>query len=272
MLDTLQRYEEALTAYNQAIQLNPFYTRAWYNKGITLWGLQRYDEALAAYEQAITLNPRFADAWYNKGVVLNNLERNKEACAAFDKVMGKDKTITLNPQDVEYYEEALAAYEKVGTLNPQDADVWYKKGIVLDMLERREEALATYTEVINLNSQYQYVSTWSSGKGKNVSPELVSDKFPDAEVVILLHGTNILGNEVYSYVKLLGSDLKKMIAAMRTGENFKPTAFGMILVEGTGNPPQEIRDKMKEEYNMTDVPLLKLEPAMQPKSFDDENK
>jgi len=62
-----------------------------------------------------------------------------------------------------------------------------------------------------------------------------------------------------------------MFAAMQAGENFKPSDFGTVIAAGIGEPSQEIRDEMREEYNMIDVPPPKSDiPAIQPKSFDDE--
>lgn len=117
-------------------------------------------------------------------------------------------------------------------------------------------------------------NNWSApGLGKNVSPELVSDEFLNAEIVILLHGTNLFGNPVYAYVKLLGSALREMFAKMRTGENFKPSDYGSVIAAGTGSPPENVRDEMKAEYNMVDVPLPKKVSSfanLQPKFFDDE--
>src|SRR5216684_9201297 len=54
----------------------------WLNEGNALHSLQRYQEALAAYEQAIHLDPNFALAYKNKGWTLNNLKRYQEALVA----------------------------------------------------------------------------------------------------------------------------------------------------------------------------------------------
>ncbi len=46
---------------------------------------QEIEEALTAYEQAIRLDPNFANAYNNKGIALNDLKRYKEADQAFEK-------------------------------------------------------------------------------------------------------------------------------------------------------------------------------------------
>ena len=42
----------------------------WFNKGDTLTSQGKYDEAIQAYDQAIQLKPNYDTAWYNKGVAL----------------------------------------------------------------------------------------------------------------------------------------------------------------------------------------------------------
>ena len=56
--------------------------KAWFNKGVDLAKLKRYEEAIEAYEKAIEINPKDDDAWFNKGVVVWELERYEEAIEA----------------------------------------------------------------------------------------------------------------------------------------------------------------------------------------------
>jgi len=71
----LKRYEEALTAYEQAVRLDPKNAAAYNNKGASLNGLQHREDALLAFEQAIRLDPNFVQASTNKDVTLINLLR-----------------------------------------------------------------------------------------------------------------------------------------------------------------------------------------------------
>lgn len=117
-------------------------------------------------------------------------------------------------------------------------------------------------------------NNWSApGIGKYVSPDIVTEEFLEEEIVILLQGSNMFGNRVYSYVKLLGKDLKEMFTKMQKGENFKPSDYGSVIAAGTGEPPKEVQEEMKEQYNMQDVPIPKPKvnfTSFQPKFFDEE--
>lgn len=79
----LKQYSKALTAYEQALRLDPNYARAYTNKGLALRNLKRYEEGLVACEQAIRLDPNHAWAYQNKGDALNGLNRQKEAKEAY---------------------------------------------------------------------------------------------------------------------------------------------------------------------------------------------
>ncbi len=58
---------------------------AWNNKGLALKAQGKYDEAIKAYDKAIEINPQLALAWSGKGLVLQDLDRTEEANAAFTK-------------------------------------------------------------------------------------------------------------------------------------------------------------------------------------------
>lgn len=45
-LDRLWKFQEAIDAYNKAIELDPEYVNAYYNKWATLYRLKKYQEAL----------------------------------------------------------------------------------------------------------------------------------------------------------------------------------------------------------------------------------
>ena len=63
MLTNSGKYNEAIMAYNKAIEIDPQYFEAWTNKEVDLVNLNKYDEATASYENGIKINP----FWEGKG-------------------------------------------------------------------------------------------------------------------------------------------------------------------------------------------------------------
>ncbi len=77
------RYQEALSAYDEAVRIDPGKADAWNNQGIVLCSLERFWEAVEALDKALEVNPQNAHAWHNKGVALKRLGRDAEARFAF---------------------------------------------------------------------------------------------------------------------------------------------------------------------------------------------
>lgn len=57
----------------------------WLDKGNELCNSGQMDEALKAYEKALNIDGSLLDAWNNKGLVLASLERYPEAMQCFDE-------------------------------------------------------------------------------------------------------------------------------------------------------------------------------------------
>ncbi len=62
----------------------------WYNHGAVLYYLERYEDAINAFEESIKINPEFPDAWQFKGVALEKLNRDEEANDAFERACELD--------------------------------------------------------------------------------------------------------------------------------------------------------------------------------------
>ncbi len=58
---------------------------------------------------------------------------------------------------------------------------------------------------------------------------------------------------VYSYLRLVGRDLKRMFGDMEAGRNFKPSDYGTVLLAGQDMPSPEITAFMNETYDLVDV-------------------
>ena len=66
-------YQGAIADYDRALELNPQFAQAYYNRGNAKRTLKDYQGAIADYDKAIELNPRFAQAYYNRGVAKSDL-------------------------------------------------------------------------------------------------------------------------------------------------------------------------------------------------------
>lgn len=157
------KYDEAIKAYNTAIELDPKYALAWNNKGIALSHYGKFGEAIKAFNKAIEIDPNYVDAWNNKGLAHGRLVDRKEAFRAFNKA------IELNPKyAIAWYNkasilnlkvflghdvavrEAIEAYDKAIELDPKCAKFWFFKGLVLKFDGRTAEAEAAFAKAKEL--------------------------------------------------------------------------------------------------------------------------
>ena len=60
-------YQDAITAYNEAIQLQPDFANAYVNRGLAKEKLDQPESAIMDYSSAIKIDPTFAGAYNNRG-------------------------------------------------------------------------------------------------------------------------------------------------------------------------------------------------------------
>jgi tetratricopeptide (TPR) repeat protein len=83
-------YEEAISAYDRALELNPTHASTLNNKAVALRKLGRYEEALGVYDEQLGNDPLYAHAWHNKGLLLKLMGLPEQADKCFEVAAGLD--------------------------------------------------------------------------------------------------------------------------------------------------------------------------------------
>jgi tetratricopeptide (TPR) repeat protein len=96
----LGRYDEALPAYNTAIQLNPSRFETYTHKGKLQVYMGNYRDAITEFDKTIGINPSYSEAWWYKAVALENLGDHAGAGTA------QAKAVSLDPE--KYGSKSLA--------------------------------------------------------------------------------------------------------------------------------------------------------------------
>ena len=122
----LKQNEEAIEDFDRAIRLNPNHSVAYYNRGNAKVSLEQYEEAIKDYDQAIRLNPKYSAAYYNRGNAKVGLEQHEAA--------------------IQDYNEAIH-------LNPKYSDAYYNRGLAKAHLQQYEAAIQDCNEAIRLNPE-----------------------------------------------------------------------------------------------------------------------
>ena len=83
----LQRYAEAIAAYDRALALAPNNALVLNNRGAALNEIKLHEEALASFERAVAVAPDYAEAYYNRGNALKGLKRIAEALESYERAL-----------------------------------------------------------------------------------------------------------------------------------------------------------------------------------------
>jgi tetratricopeptide (TPR) repeat protein len=83
-------YEQAIAAYREAIALMPdapTYVAYHFMIGDMLVEMQRYEEAILAFRETVEVIPHYDEAWFKLGQCLMALKQDEEAVQAFDRCL-----------------------------------------------------------------------------------------------------------------------------------------------------------------------------------------
>lgn len=146
-----QRYDDAYTAFGEALAVNPSMPEAHVNRGAILMFRKQAADALACFDAALQVAPRFAPALCNRGNALQELNRSEDALVAYDAAVGEQ------PDNAEYRasranclhrlghnETALQEIDAALKAQPCNADFHYNRANILAALKKPAEAFAAF--------------------------------------------------------------------------------------------------------------------------------
>ena len=87
----------AIAKYNKAIEIDPLYMLAYYNRGLSKSKIGDNQGAIDDYSKAIQINPQYIKAYFNRGLIKSNIGDNQGAIDDYNKA------IQINPQYIKAY-------------------------------------------------------------------------------------------------------------------------------------------------------------------------
>lgn len=155
------RYQEAIEAFKQAIQINPDYAEAYNGLGFAYSNSGRYQEAIEHIEQAIRIKPNYVKAHNNLGIAYAKSGKHQEAIEAIKKA------IRIEPGSAEShhnlgvayassgkYQEAIGAFKEAIRIKHNYEMAHYGLGMAYLILKDRKGAYDEYVYLKNFNSQF----------------------------------------------------------------------------------------------------------------------
>jgi len=154
-------HEEALKAFDKAVQIRPDDADLWTRMANVLVLLQRREHAILSFEHALKLDPRYWYAAYNYAFLLLQSERFEEALIKLNLCNAEkpDHAATLNGRGsalhrLNRFEEALSDNRQAHALDPTNADICNDVGAALQKLGRHEEAIEWFDRALDLRPNF----------------------------------------------------------------------------------------------------------------------
>jgi len=97
-------YSKAVADCNEAIELNPNDTDAYYNRGCTYGEMGEYEKAIADFDRVIQLNPSDTGAYYNRGLAYKEKGDLHRAAIDLEKCIG----LSTDPDFTKDAQQALS--------------------------------------------------------------------------------------------------------------------------------------------------------------------
>lgn len=155
---TQQKYNDALSFYQQAMRISPLDAGELNNMATTLHSLRLNDDALDAIRHSITLRPTYAPAHHNLGNILRDMQKQQEAIAAYEKAVALDDKLwgAWMNLGVCYYssgadKKAVAALEKAHTIQPSNVKVLLHLGAAYGFVREARKAQDALREAVRLD-------------------------------------------------------------------------------------------------------------------------
>jgi tetratricopeptide (TPR) repeat protein len=160
-------FDEAVGAYEKAIDLRPFYADAYVGLGDAKAAKGDVDGAIGAYQKALVHNPLSGKVFASLGKIYYS-----EKGLYYESVQAYKKAVDLDPintearmglaevyEDKGLYQEAIGEYRKVVELDAKNSGALYNLALVYERVDSKE-SIALWERYIELASPQPTEKDW----------------------------------------------------------------------------------------------------------------
>ncbi|MBP7808064.1 MAG: tetratricopeptide repeat protein [Bacteroidia bacterium] len=157
----VRQYENAITHINKALKVDENMANAYYLKGSVFKEMGDTAKAISSLQTAIEQDPKFFDAFLDAGILYAS-RRNPLAFEYYDNALrlrpNNENVLFARArllQDLNKTNEAIAAYKEILTLNKSNDGALYNLGAIsFGKLKKTSEAIDYFSKAIAVNPEY----------------------------------------------------------------------------------------------------------------------
>ena len=156
-LMNVENYESALSAFNNAVEIDPTNSWAYINKGWALIALGNYYQALDMLNRASDIDPQNPWIYIHRGSTHIILENYQQGLIDEEKAISLDATISLAYIDRGWaysgfgnFRQALEDMNKAAQMDPNNPAVYMMRAWVHNALGNKRQALDDFDKSLNL--------------------------------------------------------------------------------------------------------------------------
>ena len=156
-----QRPDEAITHFQQALQIKPDYALSYFYLGLALSKQKKTDEAIAQYQKSLNLEPNATPAHRNLGDIFLEQGKVDDAISQFQHALQAD------PDDADAHsslgsallrqgriDEAAVAFQKTLQIKPDHAQAHYNLGNIFLEKGKTDDAIGQYQLALQTYPDY----------------------------------------------------------------------------------------------------------------------
>ena len=158
---SLGRLQQANLCFQQSLKVQANQPAVLSNYANLLMSMGEIELASQQFGKATKLAPNNMDAWLNWAIMLCKTQNYLLAITKLQQALSINShdyrlyTVLGNAnQQLEYYDDALQAYDACLQLNPQDIQALHNKGITFRLNNQPQQAIECYQQIINLGQSY----------------------------------------------------------------------------------------------------------------------
>ena len=153
------QYDESIPYFDKAIEIFPYFTDAWFNKGISYQKKLDPGEAIRAFQKVVELGDPAEDFVRHAEDIINDMEKRVRqgiGISLDDYLKSNDKyDEAFKAMENGEWEKAIAGFEEVLAMNPKSPQTYGNMGTCYGQLGRKQEALAAFDQALELDPTYE---------------------------------------------------------------------------------------------------------------------